>query len=133
MPAAQAFSGLHDGGWVPTRLAGALAPTTVIGNSVTKVVRWKIPGGVALVTVLADVSSVVGDPQLTLHPMASPATDDDADSAARHGFGEPTAVTLTNGVQKIEYAPIGERYLEIQIAADANDSLVVDFVDIFGK
>lgn len=133
MPAAQVFSAIHDGGWNPTRVAGVLAPATVMGNNDTNLVRWAIPGGVTKITVLADVSSVVGDPQLTLHPMSAPATNDDADGAARHGFGEPTAVTLVNGVQKIEYTVIGERYLEIQIAADANDSLVVDFVDIFGK
>lgn len=133
MPAAQGFSSFTEGRPTPTRLGGVLAPATALGNNDTNVVRWKIPGGVALVTVLADVSSVVGDPQLTLHPMGSQATDDDADGAARHGFGEPTAVTLVDGVQKIEYAPIGEEYLEIQVAADANDTLTVDWVDVFGK
>lgn len=116
----------------PTRLRGALAPTTVIGNGVTKKERFRCSGW-AKITVLLKVSATASDPVLSLHPMTAPATQDDTDGAERHTFGAPTPVTVVDGINAIQYEPIGEEYVEIEVVCDAGDATTVTWCDVFGQ
>jgi hypothetical protein len=115
----------------PIRLDGALAPATALGNSVTKFRRVQVRDA-AVLHVVADVSSVTGDPSLAIHPMNAAATQEEG-TGARLTTDAPTAVTLVNGENEINYTPQGEAYVEIEVISDANDLVTIDFIDVFTR
>ena len=115
---------LRAGGGV-VMLVGDLVAAATIGNSVTLDELVNI-AGYDTIAVFADVSSAVGDPQLTLTPMT-------ADGATELTSKAPSDVAVSDGLNVIEYTSEGDQVIKVALECDANDTLTVDYVLVVGK
>lgn len=118
-------------GAAPKRLAGALAATTVVGNSASARERIKVQGQ-ASITVLAKCSAVTSDPVLDIVPQLATVTDDDSVTGDTVTSGT-TPLTLSTSEQALTYTIRGERYVDIVVTSDSGDSATISYVDVFVK
>ena len=113
------------------RCVGALAATTVLGNSTTTRERFLVDGCESI-NVRYKGSSITGDPQFQIISQDATTLFDDGD-VNDVGTGQTAAVTVTTSEVIKSYTILGERYIDVVITCDSGDVVTVDFVDVYVK
>ena len=113
------------------RCKGALAATTVVGNSITARERFFVEGAESI-NVRYKGSSITSDPTLQLVAQ-DPTVEDDDGSVANVGTGLTAAATVTTSEVIKSYTLLGERYVDVVVISDSGDVVTMDFVDVYVK
>lgn len=113
------------------RCVGALAATTVVGNSVTARERFLVEGAESI-NVRFLGSSITSDPVLQIITQDPTTLDDDGD-VNNVGTGLTAADTITTSEQIHSYTLLGERYADVVVTSDSGDAVTLTFVDVYVK
>ena len=113
------------------RCVGALAPTTVVGNSVTARERFLVEGAESI-NVRYKGSSITSDPTFQIIAQDPTTLDDDGD-VNDVATGHTALDSITTSVVIKSYTILGERYVDVVVVSDSGDVVTVDFVDVYVK
>ena len=113
------------------RCVGALAATTVVGNSITARERFFV-NGCNSINVRYKGSSITSDPTLQIVAQDATTLNDDGD-VNNVGTGQTASATITTSEVLVSYTILGERYIDVVVISDSGDAVTMDFVDVYVK
>ncbi len=113
------------------RCVGALAVAEVAGNGVTLRERFMVDGCESI-NVRFKGESITNDPQFQIIAQ-NPTVGNDDSTTGDVGTGQTAAATITTSEQIHSYTILGERYVDVVVTSDSDDSIKVTYIDVSVK